>query len=229
MITAAQQTTKPAPGAQAETLYNACKHGIHAEAQVMFDEAAEDLADLTAELHLHYRPADATERFLVDTLVSNEWRLRRMRNVDTDLWQTAVNAYLDNHAEMERATSGDAFATTGPAFERIQRIVNSCERNYHRALKELAALQTARARVAEVEQALSPAGLSCTDQKPSPQPKHSTASSAKLVPLRQDPQAPAPIPAKPAPSAHVRPHFPTVDEAIDAAFLAISQESSENL
>jgi hypothetical protein len=229
MISAAQQTTEPAPGTQAETLYNACKHGIHAETQVMFDEAAEDLAGLTAELHLHYRPADATERFLVDTLVSNEWRLRRMRNVDTDLWQTAVNACLDDHTEMERATSGDAFATTGPAFERLQRIVNSCERNYHRALKELASLQTARAQGTQAEQTLSPAGPSCINPKPSPQPKHPTPTSAKLVPLRQDSQTHHPTPAKPAASAHVRPHFPTVDEAIDAAFLAISRESSKNL
>jgi hypothetical protein len=222
MMTAAQPTTEPAPDAQPETLYNAynaCKHGIHAEAQVMFDEAAEDLADLTAELHLHYRPADAIERFLVDTLVSNEWRLRRMRNVETDLWQTAVDAYLDSHEGMDRATSGDAFAATGPAFERIQRIVNSCERNYHRALKELASLQTART-----------TALRTPSEQPQPpelssQPKHSKTTSAKLVPLRQDPQAATPAPVKPAPSAHIRPHFPTVDEAIDAAFLAISKES----
>jgi hypothetical protein len=223
MMTAAQQTTEPAPGAQAETRYNACKHGIHAEAQVMFDEAAEDLADLTAELHQQYTPADATERFLVDTLVSNEWRLRRMRNVEADLWQTGVDAYLNTHTEMERATSGDAFATTGPAFERLQRIVNSCERNYHRAFKELAALQVARA------QDLPTPSEQPQPPKPPPQPKHSTPSSAKLVPLRQNPQVPIPTPAKPAPAAYVQPHFPTVDEAIDAALLAISKESSKNL
>jgi hypothetical protein len=107
MITAAQQTTEPAPDTQAETLHNACKHGIHAEAEVMFDEAAEALAGLAAELHFLHRTADATERFLVDTRVSNEWRLRRMRNVDTDLWPTAVGAYLYNHVEMERATGAE--------------------------------------------------------------------------------------------------------------------------
>jgi hypothetical protein len=231
MTSAAQQTTEPAPDTQAETLYNACTHGIHAQAQVMFDEAAEDLADLTAELHQQYIPADATERFLVDTLVSNEWRLRRMRNVETDLWQTGVNTYIGKHAEIERATSGDALATIGPTFERLQRIVNSCERNYHRALKQLVALQVARAHGlrTQAEQALSPARLPSTNPKPSPQPQHSTTSSAKLASFIQNPQAPVPTPAKPVPAAYVRPHFPTVDEAIDAAFLAISKESSKNL
>jgi hypothetical protein len=207
-MTAAQPTTEPASDPQAETRYNACRHGIQAATQVMFDEAAEDLADLTAELHGHYVPADATERFLVDTLVNNEWRLRRLRNVETDLWQTGVDAYLNTHTEMERATSGDAFATTGPAFERLQRIVNSCERNYHRALKELVALQVARAQGTQPEQARSPASPSRTKPKPSPQPKHSTSGSAKLAPLSKSPPAPIPTPAKPAPSAYVRPHFP---------------------
>jgi hypothetical protein len=129
---------------KAKSRYNALKHGIHAESQIMFDETAEDLAELAAELHEQYSPADATERFLIDTLVNNEWRLRRLRTVEADLWQTGVNTYLEKHAEIERATSGDAFATIGSAFERLQRIINSCERAYHRAIKTLTALQGAR-------------------------------------------------------------------------------------
>jgi hypothetical protein len=108
---------------KAKSRYNALKHGIHAESQIMFDETAEDLAELAAELHELYSPADATERFLVDTLINNEWRLRRLRSVDADLWQTSVNTYLEKHTEIERASSGDAFATSGTAFERLQRIV----------------------------------------------------------------------------------------------------------
>jgi hypothetical protein len=82
-------------------------------------EIAGDLAELTAELHQQHRPANPTERFLVDTLIHNQWRLRRLRRAEADLWQHAP----------------------GEALERLQRIVNSCERSYHRALKELQRLQ----------------------------------------------------------------------------------------
>jgi hypothetical protein len=108
---------------KAKSRFNALKHGIHAESQIMFDETAEDLAELAAEVHEQYSPADATERFLVDTLISNEWCLRRLRRVEADLWQTGVDAYLTKNTEMERATSGDAFSLSGTAFERLQRIV----------------------------------------------------------------------------------------------------------
>jgi hypothetical protein len=130
-------------GGKSKSRFNALKHGIHAESQTIFTESVEDLAELTAELHDQYGPADPTERFLVDALVNNEWRLRRMRVIETDLWQSAVDRFLEKHTEMQSATPGDAFEASGPAFERLQRVINSCERNYHRALKELKALAAA--------------------------------------------------------------------------------------
>jgi hypothetical protein len=214
----AQQTTSTG---QADARYNPLNHGIHAETQTMFDESAADLTDLAAELHDRYSPADPTERFLVDTLINNEWRLRRLRAVESDLWQTGVDSYLNTHAEIERATSGDAFATTAPAFERLQRIVNSCERNYHRALKQLAALQLARAHGGPIpEHPQTP--------KPTPQPQQTKTSSAKLAPLSPNPPhqpAAAVQPQTNRPQTWQGHHFPTVDEAIDAALLAISKES----
>jgi hypothetical protein len=158
---------------KAKSRFNALKHGIHAESQIMFAESAEDLAELAAELHELYSPADAAERFLVDTLINNEWRLRRLRSVEADLWQTAVDTHLNKNSEMERATSGDAFATSGTAFERLQRIVNSCERNYHRALKQLLALQVARAQ-----------------PHPASQPEESTATSKSPGSFQQNPEPP---------------------------------------
>jgi hypothetical protein len=56
----------------------------------MFDERPEDLADEYRAVH----PTDAKQRFLVDNLVNNEWRLRRMRRVEAELWQTAYNTFI---------------------------------------------------------------------------------------------------------------------------------------
>ena len=172
----AQKSTGPrTPEVKAASRYNALKHGIYAEQQVMFDETAEDLAELDAELRDQYAPANPTERHLVDTLVHNEWRLRRMRRVEAVLWEHAAEAYLAEHPELETCNSADAFTTSAAAFERLQRVVNSCERNYHRALKELQSQQVARAH-----------GLR------SPQPEESTTASASSASSHEYPET-API------------------------------------
>jgi hypothetical protein len=202
---------------KAKSRYNALKHGIHAESQIMFDETAEDLAELAAELHEQYSPADPTERFLVDTLVSNEWRLRRLRCVESDLWQTGVDTYLNENAEMERATSGDAFSLSGTAFERLQRIVNCCERNYHRALKTLVASQAARARALNTAQ-----------------PEESATASESPGSFRTNPETPVTEAPQAAPEASenhaesaqasadsIVPRHPELIDALDASLQAV--------
>src|ERR1700689_3897083 len=130
------------PQGKAVSRFNALKHAIYAVHQIMFDEKPEDLAELAAEYHEQYTPADAKERFLGDTLVHNEWPLRRIRRVEAELWLTASNAFLVKNIETTITyTSGDAFATDSSTFERLQRVVNSCERAWHGALKELEKLQ----------------------------------------------------------------------------------------
>src|ERR1700693_1123463 len=151
---------------KATSRFNALKHGIYAVHQIMFDEKAEDLAELAAEYHEHHRPADADQRLLVDTLVHNEWRLRRTRRVEADLWYHAYNTFVVKNIEVTlKCTSGDAFATDSATFERLQRVVNSLERTYHRALKKLQRLQAGK-----VGQALSPANVPANPDAAPPLP-----------------------------------------------------------
>jgi hypothetical protein len=194
----AQKTTGPrTPAGKAASRFSALKHGIYAVHQLMFDEKAEDLAELSAEYHQHYRPANANEILLADALVHNEWRLRRMRRIEADLWYHAYNAFVVKNIEVTlKCTSGDAFATDSSTFDRLQRVVNSCERAYHRALKEL--------HRQKVGQALSPANVPANPgpqppesgpaptPSPAPQPEHSKPTSAKLVSFRQNSQPPVP-------------------------------------
>jgi hypothetical protein len=238
------KSTAP-PQGQTASRFNALKHGIHAEHEIMFDETADDLAELAAEYHEHHNPPDPDQCLLVDTLIHNEWRLRRMRRVEAVLWEHAADAYLTQHPEAEACNSAHAFVTNSGFFERLQRMVNACERNYHRALKALHRLKAK----AKVGQALPPANPGPPPQKAAatpPQPEQSTTTSAKLVSFRQNPQTPpdaaqpappfaAPLtgqhapasPAEPRPSSSNR--FPTPQEAIDAALHAISLESSTDL
>src|SRR6202789_2067595 len=167
------------------------KQSLYAVHQIMFDEKPEDLAELAAEYYEYHTPADAKERFLVDTLVHNEWRLRRMRRVEAELWLTASNTFLVKNIETTiTCTSGDAFATDSSTFERLQRVVNSLERAWHRSLKELQRLQSQP----KVEQALShanvPVNPDAVSQKPeaeaapTPQPEQSKPTSAEMGSVR---------------------------------------------
>jgi hypothetical protein len=198
-----QKSTGPRTTAgKAASRFNALKHGIYAVHQIMFDETPEDLADLSAEYHEHHNPADSDQRFLVDTLVNYEWRIRRIRRVEAALWQTASNTFLVKNIETtSTCTSGDAFATDSATFERLQRVANSCERVYYRAHKELERLQAQTQ--AKVGQALPPANPGA----PLPQPEQSKSTSSSSASIRQNPEpspsgplAGQPAPASPAPT-----------------------------
>jgi hypothetical protein len=212
----AQKSTGPRTTAgKAASRFNALKHAIYAVHQIMFDEKAEDLADLAAEYHELYSPADAKQRFLVDTLVANEWRLRRMRRVEAELWLTASNAFLVKNIETTiTCTSGDAFATDSSTFERLQRIVNSCERVYHRTLKEL---EVARAHGLRSSQ---PEPGPVSEPAATPQPEQSKPTSTSSASFRKNPKT-EPAAAPSAAPASPTDRFPTPTEAMDAALEAI--------
>jgi hypothetical protein len=98
-----------------------------------------------------------------------------MRRVEIHMWECAnltvqfknlVKGYIGGP---DPCSSGDAFFNASLGFERHQRIVNSCERDFHRASKDLAARAHAQS---------------------APQPEDSTTSSANLVPLSQNSQTP---------------------------------------
>jgi hypothetical protein len=185
----AQKSTGPrTTEGKAASRFNALKHGIDAQQQTMFGESAEDLAALAAEYHELHAPANADERFLVDSMVNYEWRLRRLRGVEASLWLTAAK---DTRSSGGALNSGgafnisDAFNNGARAFDRLQRMVNSCERHYHRARKELQAAQAARA-----------------DSQTAPQAQETAATSGPSASFRTNP-----------PSA---PEMPTADLKITA-------------
>src|ERR1700689_1606449 len=117
---ALKSTGPRSPQGKAASRFNALKHGIYAHYQIMFDETAGALADLAAEYHEHHNPADPDQRLLVDTLIHNEWRLRRMRRVEAVLWEQAADAFLAQHPEAAACNSADAFITNAGQFERLQ-------------------------------------------------------------------------------------------------------------
>jgi hypothetical protein len=197
-----QKSTGPRTTAgKAVSRFNALKHGIYAVHQIMFDEKPEDLAELAAEYHELCTPADAKERLLVDALVHNEWRLRRMRRVEAELWQSAYNLFLVKNIDItSTCTSGDAFATDSSTFERLQRVANSCDRAYHRALKELERVQ-AQAKVGPAIPTANPNAASPKpDPGPAPQPQQSKPASTSSASFHTSSKTPPPAAPQPQPA-----------------------------
>jgi hypothetical protein len=218
----AQKSTGPRTTAgKAASRFNALKHGIYAVHQIMFDETPEDLAELAAEYHELYSPADAHERSLVDTLVANEWRIRRMRRVEAGLWEHASNLFIVKNLDTTTTcTSAEAFATDSATFERLQRVVSSCERDYHRAHKELVArAHGLRTPQPETEPEAEPQPA---EPAPTPQSKPASTSSASFHTF---PKTPAPAAPKPP---VVNPDAPPFTQPDAPATPAQSRPSASN-
>jgi hypothetical protein len=195
-----QKSTGPRTTAgKAASRFNALKHGVFAIHQIMFDETPEDLAELAAEYHEHYTPADAHERSLVDTLVANEWRIRRMRRVEAGLWEHASNLFIVKNLDTTTTcTSAEAFATDSATFERLQRVVSSCERDYHRAHKELV---VARGHALGTPQPETDPEPQPAEPAPTPQPEQSKPTSTSSASFHTFPKTPAAAAPQATPAA----------------------------
>src|SRR5262245_7402704 len=137
----ARKSTGPRTVAgKAVSSMNALKTGIDAQSSVIRGEDPNTLQLLTAEYYDRYQPATPEARALVDTLISSDWLLRRLRAAEAQLWEHAFERQ-DRWDDDTGAPLGDAFAANSQAFSRLQRRIDSAERNYHRALKELRRVQ----------------------------------------------------------------------------------------
>jgi hypothetical protein len=123
---------------KAASRMNALKSGIDAKSQVVRGEKSANLETLKSEYHDRFHPTTPEQRMLVDVLIDSEWLLRRFRMVEAALWeQGARNVYKDN----QDVAIGLAAARDSQAFARLQRRVDTAQRNYRTALQDLNRLQ----------------------------------------------------------------------------------------
>ncbi|HYW41575.1 MAG TPA: hypothetical protein VE959_01880 [Bryobacteraceae bacterium] len=175
---------------KAASSMNALKTGIYAESSIIRGENAGDLRQLTSEYYERFAPATPEERLLVDTLVHDEWLLRRFRRIDAALFEYQFK----NYVHPDPATDpGRAFSNVSNTFARLQRRISETERSYLRVLKELQHLRATRT---DLPQAVDPAHIQpiAPPVKPLgfvPQP----APEAVPSPLPQPSPAPVPVPS----------------------------------
>jgi hypothetical protein len=168
--------------------------GIDAQSTVISSEDPTALATLTSEFLAEHHPTTATERALVDTLVTCEWFLRRLRRVEGQLWEASRVQREREDPSTQAAPLAYAFATTPTGFARLWRRMDSLTRRFHEALHELRRLRAARAygEASEPEFADTSQQIGFVSQ---PEPRLQPVSSAAVpIPLRVPELSIVPLP-----------------------------------
>ena len=143
----AQKSTGPrTPQGKAVSSQNALRSGLDAESQFVTGEDRSEFAALQHEYMARFHPLTPEERFQVDTLIRNEWILRRLFRAEAQLWE-----YHTLRADRsEGVPLGEALVAGNEVFRRLQRRITLAERSYKEAFAELERLQRARPSLAGV-------------------------------------------------------------------------------
>ena len=123
---------------------NARITGIDAASLVIPGEDAAALQSLAADYFHHHRPDTPEQRALVVTLIGHDWLLRRLRKTESQIWQMQAQNGETGDPLSEKFPLGDTFISNATIFSHLQRRIDSTGRAFHRALKELQRLETAR-------------------------------------------------------------------------------------
>jgi hypothetical protein len=194
-----QKSTGPTSAAgKAVSRFNALKSGIDAKSQVIPGEDPAELAALAANYQLEFQPASPLEQFLVDSLVNADWKLRRLGKVEAQLWRP------------ESAAEDDF--PMGRSLTRLYRAIDTRERSYFRALKELQREQAARQ--TEVSVAPECAGTPADSPQPAPEIACGTVISEEVQ------LSPAPPPAASLPRKYPDPATTPLGQLIHAGKVA---------
>jgi hypothetical protein len=189
----AQKSTGPrgvpsGPEGKAASSMNALKSGIDAKSQIIRGEKAANLETLKTEYYDRYHPTAPEQRMLVDTLIDAEWLLRRFRVVEAQLWEQGAQFALKPEPEIELAK---ALRDNAEYFTRLQRRIDTAQRNYRNALQELQHLQAENRPLPDPE----PAPQSA---RPAP-PRNRPVTPANGFVPKADPQNPTESQSSPSP------------------------------
>jgi ABC-type transporter Mla subunit MlaD len=195
----AQHSTGPrTPEGKAASRFNALKSGIDAQAQIITGEDPANLDALVAEYQQRFDTSAPECRMLVDTLISCEWLFRRLNRAEASLWQYTIMDTQNRLSSNDHAL-GRVLDRRNEKFDRLQRRINSIQRNYLRALKELQNIEKTQSAAGQVGQALPPAIPDAVPVPIQPQSNQQPNSEIGFVPTNAPPPAPSPRPLAPNP------------------------------
>jgi hypothetical protein len=146
----AQFSTGPVtPEGKAAVRLNALQHGFTSENATIFDEDEDAFDELRNTFLDHLQPAGPLETGLVHQIVMAQWRLARLRRLETGLFNLAFADHEDDIKEeytklTPRGRLAYVFRRNTDPLSTFGRYEARIERAFYRALHELQRLQAAR-------------------------------------------------------------------------------------
>ncbi len=136
---------------------NALKHGLRSRDVVLTGvESPTGFDELRQSFHQRFAPADSIEHSLVDRIVAAEWRLRRIRRIETAMFfDRLMDAGVEEvredpeHAddagsyEVESQILHDAYQLANDQLEQLSRYEAQLERSIERSIRQLQQLRKA--------------------------------------------------------------------------------------
>ena len=117
---------------------NAVKHGILSSKVPIDVEEGKDFQEFASELHRLFLPTDALQCLLVDRIISNAWRLRRIVHIETLTLTKAMQTSWGDRTYQDIFTGN-----TGQSMAILSRYERSLENSLFRALRELREIKEA--------------------------------------------------------------------------------------
>ena len=153
----AQKSTGPTTSeGKTAVRHNALKHGLLAKDVLLRGEDEDELRALGERMVAELQPEGELEEQLVEQIVADRWRLRRLHRVEASIFNyelTSVTSSAYGPPHNEATILGLLFirdATGANAFSKLSRYEIPIQRNLYTALHELQRLQAARRAEGEV-------------------------------------------------------------------------------
>jgi len=124
-------STGPAtPEGKAAVRLNAIKYGIHAESLIIPGEDPEEFEQFKEFQLDAWLPQTTAEQQCVDQLTTDSWRLNRLLNAESKMWDSGIDT-LDQKA---------------PILDRVSRMIDRLQRSIRQITRELQRLQALHAK-----------------------------------------------------------------------------------
>jgi hypothetical protein len=115
-------------------------------------ENPEEYYELKTRMLAEWKPQGTTEEFQVEQMLQNQWRLRRIANMEQDLFVETFEGSFGGE-EFDANTPGTLTAALADnKLALLIRYENSARRAYHKALAELRSLQSERRKAEQAAQ-----------------------------------------------------------------------------